>query len=57
MKRIARSAIVECGADAFYDGPIAEDLVRAVRAQPRPGDMTLPGGKTINIRQLMGRTG
>jgi len=29
------------GADAFYDGPIAEDLVRAVRAQPRPGDMTL----------------
>ena len=29
------------GADAFYDGPIARDVVHAVRAQPRPGDMTL----------------
>ncbi len=29
------------GADAFYDGPIAEDVVRAVRAHARPGDMTL----------------
>jgi gamma-glutamyltranspeptidase/glutathione hydrolase len=29
------------GADAFYGGPIAEDVVRAVRAHPRPGDMTL----------------
>jgi gamma-glutamyltranspeptidase/glutathione hydrolase len=28
------------GADAFYTGPIAEDIVRAVRAGPRPGDMT-----------------
>ncbi len=29
------------GADAFYRGPVAEDIVRAVRAHVRPGDMTL----------------
>jgi gamma-glutamyltranspeptidase/glutathione hydrolase len=29
------------GADAFYLGPIAADIVRAVRAHVRPGDMTL----------------
>jgi gamma-glutamyltranspeptidase/glutathione hydrolase len=29
------------GADAFYLGPIAADIVRAVRAHTRPGDMTL----------------
>jgi len=29
------------GADAFYLGPIAADIVRAVRAHARPGDMTL----------------
>ncbi|HEX9184572.1 MAG TPA: gamma-glutamyltransferase [Burkholderiales bacterium] len=28
------------GAAAFYRGPIAEDIVRAVRAHARPGDMT-----------------
>ena len=28
------------GADAFYTGAIAEDIVRVVRAAPRPGDMT-----------------
>ncbi len=28
------------GADAFYRGPIAHDIVRAVRAHVRPGDMT-----------------
>ncbi len=28
------------GADSFYRGPIAEDIVAAVRAAPRPGDMT-----------------
>jgi len=28
------------GADAFYRGPIAAAIVRAVRAAPRPGDMT-----------------
>jgi gamma-glutamyltranspeptidase/glutathione hydrolase len=31
----------EQGADAFYRGPVAEDIVRAVRAHARPGDMTL----------------
>jgi len=29
------------GADAFYRGPIADDVVRAVRGHARPGDMTL----------------
>jgi len=29
------------GADAFYLGPIAADIVRAVRTHARPGDMTL----------------
>jgi gamma-glutamyltranspeptidase/glutathione hydrolase len=33
-------ALAEEGADAFYRGPIAEDIVRAVRAHARPGDMT-----------------
>jgi gamma-glutamyltranspeptidase/glutathione hydrolase len=33
-------AIAAQGADAFYRGPIAEDIVRAVRSAPRPGDMT-----------------
>jgi gamma-glutamyltranspeptidase / glutathione hydrolase len=32
--------IAEKGADAFYRGPIADDIVRAVSAEPRPGDMT-----------------
>jgi hypothetical protein len=31
--------------------------VGACNPGQQPGDMTLPGGKTINIRQLMGRTG
>jgi gamma-glutamyltranspeptidase/glutathione hydrolase len=34
-------AIAARGAAAFYGGPIAEDIVRAVRAHPSPGDMTL----------------
>jgi gamma-glutamyltranspeptidase/glutathione hydrolase len=29
------------GAGAFYRGPIAEDIVRAVQTHARPGDMTL----------------
>jgi gamma-glutamyltranspeptidase/glutathione hydrolase len=33
--------LAQQGADAFYRGPIAEDIVRAVRAHARPGDMTL----------------
>jgi gamma-glutamyltranspeptidase/glutathione hydrolase len=33
--------LAQQGADAFYRGPIAQDIVRAVRAHPRPGDMTL----------------
>src|SRR5258706_11986189 len=32
--------IAEKGADAFYRGPIAADMVRAVRANARPGDLT-----------------
>ncbi len=34
-------AIAARGAAAFHHGPIAEDIVRAVRAHARPGDMTL----------------
>lgn len=33
-------ALAQQGADAFYRGPIAEDIVRAVRAHARAGDMT-----------------
>ena len=34
-------AIAEGGADAFYDGPIARDIVAAVRGAPRnPGSLT-----------------
>jgi gamma-glutamyltranspeptidase / glutathione hydrolase len=28
------------GVDAFYRGPIASDIVRAVRAHPKPGDLS-----------------
>jgi hypothetical protein len=31
--------------------------VGACKAGQQPGDMTLPGGQTINVRQLMGRNG
>jgi len=34
-------AIARSGANAFYAGPIAEDIVRAVRAHARPGDLAL----------------
>lgn len=34
-------AIAHGGADAFYGGVIAQDVVRAVRSQARPGDLTL----------------
>ena len=46
------------GADAFYRGPIAEDLVRAVRARARPGDMTLAdlrGYRALEREPLCGR--
>src|SRR5258706_527508 len=33
-------AIAEGGADAFYRGPIAQDIVRAVRSHAKPGGMT-----------------
>jgi len=33
-------AIAEGGADAFYRGPIAADIVRAVRSHARPGAIT-----------------
>jgi len=34
-------AIARFGTNAFYAGPIAEDIVRAVRAHARSGDLTL----------------
>ena len=45
------------GADAFYRGPIAGDVVRAVRAHPRPGDMTradLRGYRALEREPLCG---
>jgi gamma-glutamyltranspeptidase/glutathione hydrolase len=33
--------LAQKGADAFYLGPIAADIVRAVRTHARPGDVTL----------------
>ena len=33
--------IARFGANAFYSAAIAEDIVRAVRAHPRPGDLVL----------------
>jgi gamma-glutamyltranspeptidase/glutathione hydrolase len=32
-------ALAQGGAEAFYRGPIAEDIVRAVRVHARPGDL------------------
>ena len=34
-------AIARIGADAFYSGAIAEDIVRAVRGHSKPGDLAL----------------
>ncbi len=34
-------AIAQHGAQAFYTGPIANDMVQAVQQHPRPGDMRL----------------
>jgi hypothetical protein len=31
--------------------------VGACKPDQKPGDMTLPGGQTVNVRQLMGRPG
>jgi gamma-glutamyltranspeptidase/glutathione hydrolase len=46
------------GADAFYEGPIATDIVRAVRAEPRSGDMTpadLAGYHALERAPVCGR--
>src|SRR6185295_8926660 len=34
-------AIAEQGAEAFYSGPVAEDIVRAVQGAKRPGSLSL----------------
>ncbi|MCR2428486.1 gamma-glutamyltransferase, partial [Salmonella enterica] len=34
-------AVAQGGADAFYQGDIARDIVAAVHAHPKPGDLTL----------------
>jgi gamma-glutamyltranspeptidase/glutathione hydrolase len=50
-------AIAEGGADAFYRGPIAADIVRAVRSHARPGAMTeadLAGYRALERDALCG---
>jgi len=50
-------AIAEGGADVFYRGPIAADIVRAVRAHARPGAMTeadLAGYRALERDALCG---
>jgi gamma-glutamyltranspeptidase/glutathione hydrolase len=50
-------AIAEGGADAFYRGPIAADIVRAVRSHVRPGAMTeadLAGYRALEREPLCG---
>jgi gamma-glutamyltranspeptidase / glutathione hydrolase len=44
-------AIASKGADAFYSGPIAEDIVRAVRTDPNPSEMTLADLATYNAKE------
>jgi gamma-glutamyltranspeptidase / glutathione hydrolase len=39
------------GADALYGGPIAEDIVRAVRAEPNAGDMTIADLATYDANE------
>lgn len=47
LRRIARD-----GADAFYTGPIARDIVAAVRAHPaNPGDLTLADLRTYQAKR------
>lgn len=51
-------AIAAQGPDAFYDGAIAEDIVRAVGREPRPGDMTpadLAGYQALERDPVCGR--
>jgi len=45
------------GAEAFYRGPIAADIVKAVRSHPKPGDLTeedLAGYRAIEREPLCG---
>jgi gamma-glutamyltranspeptidase/glutathione hydrolase len=51
-------AIAAFGTDAFYTGAIAEDMVRAVGAHARPGDLTLAdlqGYRAIEREPVCGR--
>jgi len=45
--------VAEEGADAFYRGAIARDIVAAVHAHPKPGDLTLDdlGGYRARLRE------
>ncbi|MBE7184314.1 MAG: gamma-glutamyltransferase [Methylobacterium mesophilicum] len=45
-------ALAEKGADAFYSGPIAEDIVAAVTKHPtNPGDMTLQDLSAYRVKE------
>ena len=42
-------ALASGGADVFYDGPLAEEIVAAVNSGPRPGGMTLDDLKNYQV--------
>ncbi|WP_207764658.1 gamma-glutamyltransferase [Hyphococcus luteus] len=44
--------VAEGGAEAFYEGPIAEAIVEAVNGGPQPGGMTLEDLKTYTAEKL-----
>ncbi len=45
-------AVANGGADAFYEGPIAEEIVAAVNGAPQPGGMTLEDMKAYRAVKL-----
>ena len=44
-------AVAQGGADAFYQGDVARDIVAAVHAHPKPGDLTLADLAGYQARQ------
>ena len=44
-------AVAANGANAFYEGQIASDMVRAVRSNSKPGDLTLADVKAYSAKE------